>query len=241
MRQGEFVTAKATGHTSTGGRVKFGAQDWAILHRFECVVDGFGQLLGSNCEIVLHALEDPSRSVIRIANGSVTGRTIGSPMTDFGMQIVHNADKLESDVVGVYHTRSNRGTPLKSVTVLIRNPKGRPIGMLCINMDLAVPLVDFARELLASAQATSETTVEHFPLNATDLISSALEEAMAEANHGGRLSAREKNRLVVAQMHGRGVFRVKGAVDIVARKMGISRYTVYNYLREARVDSALEQ
>ncbi|MFC2008688.1 transcriptional regulator [Chloroflexota bacterium] len=220
------------------GRVKFTAQDWAVLHRFEQVVEGFGQILGSNCEIVLHALEDPSRSVIKIANGTVTGRTIGSPMTDFGMQILQNADKLESDVVGVYHTKSNRGTPLKSATVLIRNPRGKPIGMLCINMDLAVPLVDFARELVGTVQPTEERAVEHFPISATELVASTLEEALVEANSGRRLSTRERNRLVVAQLHNRGVFRVKGAVDIIARKMGVSRYTVYNYLREARVDSA---
>ena len=203
-------------------------------------MDGFGQILGSNCEIVLHALEDPSRSVVKIANGAVTGRSVGSPMTDFGMQIVHNAESLESDVVGVYHTKSNRGTPLKSVTVLIRNPRGKPIGMLCINMDLAVPLADFARDLLSSTQPAEETAVEHFPLNASDLVSSTLEEALAEATRDRRLSTREKNRLVVAQLHRRGVFRVKGAVDIVARKMGVSRYTVYNYLREARVDASLD-
>ena len=234
-----MATSEPAGYRPTDGRVRLSAQDWAVLRRFEPVVDGFGQLLGSNCEIVLHALEDTSKSVIKIANGRVTGRALGSPMTDFGLEIMHNADKIESDVVGVYHTKSNRGTPLKSVTVLIRNPRGKPIGMLCINMDLAVPLADFARELLSSSQPATETTIEHFPLNATDLISSTLEEALAEAGRWGRLSARERNKLVVAQLHSRGVFGVKGAVDIVARKMGISRYTVYNYLREARVDTAL--
>jgi len=30
------------------------------------------------------------------------------------------------------------------------------------------------------------------------------------------------------------MFKISGVIDIVARQLGISRYTVYNYLREAK-------
>lgn len=222
-------------------RRRLSSQDWALLRRFEDVVDGLAMVLGSSCEIVLHALEDPSRSVIKICNGHLTGRTVGSPMTDFGLEIMQNPDRFESGVAGVYHTTSARGTPMKSVTVLIRNQRGRLVGLMCVNVDLAIPLVEFARDLLQPALSTTPSTVEHFPVSTTDLVSSALEEALREADQEVRRSARERNRLVVAQLFKRGVFGVKGAVDIVARRMRISRYTVYNYVREARVDATLGQ
>jgi predicted transcriptional regulator YheO len=222
-------------------KARLGVEDWGILRQFEHVVDGLALVLGSSCEVVLHALEDPSKSVIRIANGHITGRAVGSPMTDLGLEIIQDHRASVTDVVGVYRTRSVRGTPMKSTTMLIRNRRGRLIGILCINIDLAVPLVDFARELLATQQSTTEAAIEHFPLNAADLVNSALEEALEEASRRTALSARDKNKLVVAQLYKRGVFGVKGAIDIVAHKMRVSRYTVYNYVRETRVDTAFTQ
>jgi len=38
----------------------------------------------------------------------------------------------------------------------------------------------------------------------------------------------------VAELYRRGIFKVTGAIDIAAKTMGISRYTLYNYIREAR-------
>ena len=39
---------------------------------------------------------------------------------------------------------------------------------------------------------------------------------------------------VIAFMDSKGLFLVKGAVDRVAEKLGISRVTVYSYLEEVR-------
>jgi hypothetical protein len=38
----------------------------------------------------------------------------------------------------------------------------------------------------------------------------------------------------VAELYGMGVFDIKDATHLVAREMGVSVYTVYNYVREAR-------
>ena len=39
-------------------------------------------LFGKHCEVVLHSLENLHESVIQIANGFNTGRTLGAPITD---------------------------------------------------------------------------------------------------------------------------------------------------------------
>lgn len=38
-----------------------------------------------------------------------------------------------------------------------------------------------------------------------------------------------------------GVFRIKGSVDQVARRMGVSKYTVYGYLKKIRLEQELPQ
>ena len=45
---------------------------------------------------------------------------------------------------------------------------------------------------------------------------------------------REARLDLVARLDSRDVFLFKGAVNQVARLFGVSRYTVYNYLKETR-------
>ncbi|MGL4907332.1 MAG: PAS domain-containing protein, partial [Plesiomonas sp.] len=65
----------------------FTTLDHDILRSYEAVVDGLAALIGTHCEIVLHSLEDLNHSAVRIANGDITGRTIGSPITDLALRM----------------------------------------------------------------------------------------------------------------------------------------------------------
>ncbi len=141
-----------------------------FFRALETVVDCVAEAFGSNCEVVLHSLEDLSHSVVKIANGHVTGRKVGSPMTDFGMEILKEAESSEKDVVGSHYNELDDGTPLKSASMLVRNAQGKPIGMICINIDLSVPLLDFIRELLPKGGEPSQKIVEHFPSTLDELV-----------------------------------------------------------------------
>lgn len=216
--------------------VKLNSNDRAILSILETIVEGIAEAVGSNCEVVLHSLEDLSHSCIKIEHGHVTGRKAGSPLTDFGIEILKKVDSLERDVVGSYYSKLDDGRTLKSVTMLIRNTRGKPIGFMCINIDLSAPLLELIRGFLpVSGGSSSESIVEHFPLTVEDLVRRTLEMVMTDVNKQKEVSPTEKNRMIVKELYGKGMFNVKGAIDVVAKQMGISRYTVYNYIRDARV------
>jgi len=138
-------------------------KDREIFSALEVVLEGIGVAFGSNCEAVLHSLEDTSCSIIKIVNGHVTGRKVGSPLTDFGIEILKKADELEKDVIGSYYSRLNDGRLFKSVTMVIRNTQGKPIGFICINIDLSAPLAEFLEEFLAKTDESSKDIVEHYP------------------------------------------------------------------------------
>ena len=71
---------------------------------------------------------------------------------------------------------------------------------------------------------------------ALDAALGQIERAFAEAADAvGRpapLMARAQKVRVVHDLERRGIFLIKGAVDEVARLLGVSRYTVYNYRKE---------
>ena len=207
-----------------------------VFHDLEAFVEFVAQAIGNNCEVVLHSLEDLGHAVVKIANGHVTGRSVGSPMTDFGMEILKEADSLGKNIFGSYYSELGDGTRLKSTSMLVRNTQGTPIAMLCINIDLSVPLLDFMRGLLPEKGEFPDEIVEHFPLTLDELVERTLERVMAHVNSQRYMSPSDKNKEIVTELYKRGMFKVAGVIDIVAKKMGISRYTVYNYIREAKMD-----
>lgn len=218
--------------------VALGMDEKEIFKVLENVSEGVARAFGSNCEVVLHSLADLRHSVVKIVNGHVTGRTIGSPMTDYGLKLLNEADSLEDDVVGVYNTRSDDGRLLKSVSILLRNSEKKIIGIMCINIDLSVPLLDFIKELATSTDVSYEKAIEHFPSTLDELVNETLEALRNNPGIHAKQSRTEKNKAIVMELYKRGMFRVAGAIDYVANKMGISRYTVYNYIREAKMKIA---
>jgi predicted transcriptional regulator YheO len=216
----------------------FSEQDRACLAMFEPLVDSIAKMFGPSCEVVLHSLEDISCSVVKIVNSHVTGRSLGAPMTDFGIKILETAEQDRSDVVGPYITKSG-AKMLRSVTVVLRNLSSKPIGCLCINIDLSAPFFDVVRAFLPStpSDATpaaygngSTNSIEHFAGSVTELVRQALEGIVLPAGV-------DRNRRAIEELGQLGIFKIKGAVDCAADLLGVSKHTVYYYLRELNRDS----
>lgn len=210
-------------------------EDKAILGTCKLIAKGIAATFGRFCEVVLHTLEDPDESVISIENGHVTGRTIGSPMTDFALSLLEKAKSNREDVVENYASRTADGKQLKSTTMLIRGSSGSPIGMLCINVEVSAPVEAFLRSLFTLKERPAQTAVEeHYPRTARDLVRSRISSAISTISQKTGLSATEKNKAVVEALYRGGIFNVKSAIDIVAEDLGVSRYTVYNYVRDIK-------
>lgn len=196
---------------------------------------------GPNCEVTLHSLEDMDHSVIAIENGFVTGRKVGSGMIPLirdrliesgdGYQLDHSDD----DIVGIFYSYNQEGHPLKSIVTLIRNPQQAIIGCIEIHIDVAMPLNEFVKTFLPSVNGgMMDEFNEHVPSDVDQLIFSTLSTAVTKANNLKEISASERNRVIVRELNDRGIFNIRGAVETVAKQLGTSRYTIYNYLRDIK-------
>jgi len=136
-------------------RQPFTDEDRTILISYKAVVDGVSALIGKHCEIVLHSLEDIEHSAICIANGHNTNRQVGSPITDLALKSLRN---MQSESVSKpYFTRTKGSVLMKSVTIAIRNKAQRIIGLLCININLDVPISQFVQAFMPT-EKTEEIT-----------------------------------------------------------------------------------
>lgn len=219
---------------------KFKKEDEVILHALEPVVDNIAEAIGSNCEVVLHNLADFGHSIVKIANGHVTGRKVGGPFTGLGIEILKEAESPGKDVANSYYNRLESGKLLKSSASVIRNAEGKPIAMICINIDLSIPMADFLREFVPKDSEYPKREVEHFTVTTSGLVSSTLEMVMTRVSNLRQMSPSDKNKRIVKELYLRGIFDIRGAIDVVAKQIGVSRYTVYNYLREAKVEAREE-
>jgi len=64
-----------------------------ILNSYKTLVNGLADYFGNGYEIILHSLENLNKSVIKIVNGHYTGRTEGSPITNFSLSMLETLKK----------------------------------------------------------------------------------------------------------------------------------------------------
>ncbi|OOF67996.1 transcriptional regulator [Rodentibacter caecimuris] len=209
----------------------FTDEDRTILNSYKAVVDGVSALIGEHCEIVLHSLEDIEHSAICIANGHNTKRQVGSPITDLALRSLRN---MQSESVSKpYFTRAKSACLMKSVTIAIRNKTQRIIGLLCININLDVPVSQFVQAFLPSTKQ-DETSSVNFASSVEDLVLQTMENTIEEITSDRLVANNNKNRQIVISLYEKGIFDIKDAINLVADRLNISRHTVYLYIRQIR-------
>ncbi len=198
-----------------------------LFQNAEAVARGLSEFFGESIEVVVHDFADPDRS-IRAIYGNLTGRRVGDPAPETLRRHWARGEDLHN-----YSAQTRDGRPLKASTVFLRDGSGSIIGALSLNYDLTETLLlsnsleRFSRRIRSAAEAA--------PIVGNG-VGGQIERAFAEAADAvGRpapLMARAQKVRVVHDLERRGIFLIKGAVDEVARLLGVSRYTVYNYRKE---------
>ncbi|MTI15338.1 helix-turn-helix transcriptional regulator [Sansalvadorimonas verongulae] len=216
-------------------RHTFSDDDRKIIHSLETVVDGIASVFGSFCEVVLHSLEDPSRSVVKIANGIATGRDVDSPVTVEALQQLHEIARQEGGDIRHATKKTQDGQLFKSTSMVIRSHTGQPVGMLCININMSVPASDFLEAFVLEGVNNAAPVSGHFPSSVDDLVENTVDRTIAEINSNHQLSNKVKNKHIIMSLFDKGIFDIKESVPMVARKLGVSRHTVYLYIRQRKL------
>lgn len=213
-------------------KYQFTEEDYAILKGVQSVMKGIAFIYGSNCEVVLHSMEHEDRAIIAIENNHVSGRDVGEPMSDFVFKLLEDMSTADEPFINFFKNTTISKSELKSCTTLIRNSSGLIIGALCINMDLSIPVKEFLNEFLQSdSEEFNGTRNADYTQTTRELIDSSIDSALEIVNRKRGLSSTERNKAVIFELYKKGIFSVKKGVEITAEELGISRFTVYNYLK----------
>jgi predicted transcriptional regulator YheO len=208
-----------------------------ILNSMKPIVKGIAQTFGNNCEVVLHDITDPYSSIVAIENAHVTERAIGGPMSLSNIELIKKGNFTQDQIN--YTKKTSDGRVLKSTTIIIRDQNQKPIGCLCINFDLSEFIIvrNTINSLCRTADdESSKENISNDDTNINDVLCRLVDSVLKNSGKPVAYMSKEDKVDIVSALDSRGAFLIKGAIDYVAKVLCVSRYTVYNYLDEIRVN-----
>lgn len=216
-----------------------------VIHIIKPIIEGVAATFGPNCEIVLHDLRNLENSVVLIKNGHLTGRKIGSPITDLALYLLKSNIFKEADYIANYRTKTRDGREMKSTTMFIRDKNGKAIGMLCINyvIDQFIKMRKELEDICGpkneiNGKVINKVGEENFIETVDELFEKILNKAIKITGKQLDKMKREDKIELVRYLNKQGVFLLKQNILKVAKKLNVSVNTIYNYLSQIKNDSS---
>ncbi|MCI8649457.1 MAG: transcriptional regulator [Anaerotruncus sp.] len=218
----------------------------SMIKQYSQLVEFLSRALGPDYEITLCDLSDKNNSIVAIANGQISGRSIGAPLTNVALKLIAEKSYEQEDYRINYSGISVGNRVLRSSTMFIKDDAGKLVGLLCINFDdsryqeLSTKLFQLCHPDAFVSKNRSYEAVEqtaapdeeresfHNSISAVteDVLSQVLAKNSAPVD---RLTQEEKMKIVGA-LEQRGVFMLKGAVHYIAQRLCCSQASIYRYL-----------
>ena len=222
------------------------------LQQYAKLVEFLGYALGPSYEIALHDLTDKDKSIIAIANGHVSGREVGAPLTNVALSILREKSYEQADYRVNSYGVSVNGKDLRSSTFYIKEG-GELLGLLCINFDdsgyraissqlmsLCHPDIfvdDMVRKAERAAWAAGgQMAAEKFPVTADAVAADAIGRELERLGVTAERLTPEERLQIIANLEASGTFLMKGAVKDVAAGLHCSQASVYRYLNQLKAE-----
>ena len=203
----------------------------AMLVLLTGLAKGIAQTFGTNCETLIQDLSVRTHPILAIFNGHVTHREVGSTEDVFGSKKDELDPKLlQRDWVNMMVIRGRQ--KIKSSTMIVRG-EDYCLG-LGINMDIT-------RSVAYAEYLSEQLSIDNFLESAFDsakerrleeIFESCVQEIGVEPEKMKKKERMELVRLLQRQH----AFDYQKSVPYISEKLGVSRYTVYNYLKLGEED-----
>ncbi|MCD8300674.1 MAG: helix-turn-helix transcriptional regulator [Clostridiales bacterium] len=193
---------------------------------------------GSDCEIVIHDLTRKSldKSIVYIENGQVTNRQAGDGPSRIVLEALKKDPNKISDHLG-YLTRSGDGRILKSSTIFVRETEGGPISYIfAVNYDITnlMYFKDYIQTLICDcpeAGTSDKKEPEKIQTNVADILDELIAQSVALVGKPASLMTKNEKIEAIRFLNESGAFLITKSGDKVSQYFGISKYTLYSYIK----------
>ncbi|MDO5350109.1 MAG: helix-turn-helix transcriptional regulator [Lachnospiraceae bacterium] len=197
----------------------------------KCIAMQFGE----NCEVVLHDLTLPyNKTIVAIWNGHVTGRKVGDGGTNAGLEILKGSASPDDQYS--YINTTPDGKILRSSSKYFRDEYGKVNGSMCINLDITnlVHCENSLHVLTTPSSQPAQQYPEYFIGNIDDLLEKMMSEAVLITGKPIKDLTKDEKVSIVHSLDEKGFFLIKKSAEKLADFLGLSRYSIYNYLNEKK-------
>ena len=223
----------------------------AMIRKYTALVKFLGEALGPCYEVVLQDVSSEKKGIIAIANGEISGRSVGAPLTGTAIKMIMSRRYEETDRVLNYLGVLKNGHMIRSSTMFLYDDNGKLAGLLCINFD-PNPFQEMTKNLmrlihpdsfignyLSSHQDRKDEPqpvgpaagmTEYFSADTAALMNDLFSETIATLSVPSARLKQEEKILLIAKLYENGMFKLKGSVEYVAEQLGCSQASVYRYL-----------
>ena len=205
---------------------------------------GLAVQFGSNCEIVIHDLTKRKieHSVVYVENGDITGRQVGDGPSRIVLETLKRDPAKIHDKLS-YLTKTESGQILKSSTMYVRGDDDKIEYIFALNYDITSLLtVENALHSLITTESEQEfesgngisdgglAQPQKITHNVNELLDSLIEQALALVGKPVAAMNKDDKVKVVQFLNNAGAFLITKSGDKVASLLGISKFTLYNYM-----------
>lgn len=198
------------------------------LNTYVPICQAIAGLLHPHAEVVLHDLG--TGNIGLIVNPFSKRRAGDSSMTEIDVAI-----SLDTSVIGPYRKTNWDRRQLRSVTSVLRDLSGKPIGLLCVNLDITAfeGAVEFIRNLIQfSPPAGGPSSL--FKSDWKETAGIVIDGYFRENNINEASMTKDDHLAVLSLLDDRGIFAIRNSVPHVAEMLQLSRATVYKVLKSVR-------
>jgi predicted transcriptional regulator YheO len=208
---------------------------------FEFVInllEGVQELLGSNCEIIVHDFRKGyEQSIVHALNSQLSGRDVGGkPRGALIMNLGKDIETLKKSKVLFY--KGEKGQIFKSCSTLIGDSSNRVIGSICINIEVSQLLgVNSMLNEFLSTTSKNEILKDKSAImaqNVDDVLQYYISTCEQMINSSMELMNKEQKIKAISFLYEKGVFKITKANMLLCERFQISKYTLYKYLEEAK-------
>ena len=198
-----------------------------VWKQYEPLIEAIVELFHPFVEVAVHDLEQGK--VVAIYH-NISQRRIGeaSPLKELKVSVKDFPAYFKP-----YYKQNWDGRSLKCTSITLRNSKGLPVGLICINVDVSFfqdgfRLLETFLKIKDEAENPIETFGSPFESQANTMIQHYLEEKKLSLNHLNR----DQKKELVQELYRKGLFNFKNAVPFIAKKLKTSRASIYNYIKQ---------
>ncbi|MDC7126752.1 MAG: helix-turn-helix domain-containing protein, partial [Spirochaetales bacterium] len=142
--------------------------------------------------------------------------------------------KDDSSEYFTYFSHNNSGEPMKSTTIAIRGSENKIIGLLCINFFMNTTFADFTKMFIPQEGFKYTFEDEFFAGDISELLTKYVNDATLQVRQNKSIPQSLHNKEIINILQQKDIFKMKNAVNEVAKLLDISINTVYFHLRSLR-------